>query len=54
MRIPHHHRFTHALIRRFMLETSPFLNDEADDYYFIRGKKVKRGSSANINLKFYK
>jgi monoamine oxidase len=54
MRIPHHHRFTHSLIRQFRLETSPFLNDKADNHYFIRGKKVMQGSAANINLKFYK
>ena len=40
MRLPHHHRFTHHLVHKFGLKTSLFLNEQADDFYYVRGRKV--------------
>ena len=40
MRIPTHQRFVNFLIEKFNLEMSPFYNTSADNYFYIRGKKV--------------
>jgi monoamine oxidase len=53
MRIPHHHRFTHNLVKRFGLKLTPFLNTKADNHYFIGGKKVKQNNLGEVDLKFY-
>ena len=46
MRLPHHHRFTHHLVHKFGLKTSLFLNEHADDFYYVRGRKVRNFCSS--------
>ena len=51
MRLPHHHRFTHHLLNKFGLKTSLFLNEQADDFYYVRGRKVCNFCLPSISAK---
>lgn len=55
MRIPNHHRFVHFLIDKFNVKMSPFYNTSADNYFYIRGKRIsQKGKLSQRDMEFLK